>query len=116
MTKQLCLNMIVRNEIATLERCLCAVANHIDCWVIVDTGSTDSTQMFIKSFFAARSIPGELHSFAFHNFEQARNAALDCAIASGLGYDYLLLVDAATAPSPPSDRACRNIWLGQDDR
>jgi glycosyltransferase involved in cell wall biosynthesis len=94
MTKMLCLNMIVRNETANLARCLGALADHIDCWVIGDTGSTDGTQDFIKSFFAARQKPGELHSFPFENFEQARNAALDCAFASHLAYDYLLLADA----------------------
>ena len=62
--------------------------------MIGDTGSTDGTQDFIHSFFAARNIPGELHSFPFHNFEQARNAALDCAYASPLAYDYLLFDDA----------------------
>src|SRR5277367_447267 len=92
--KALCLNMIVRNEMTNIERCLGAVAHYIDCWVIGDTGSTDGTQDFIRSFFAARKIPGELHSFPFHNFEQARNAALDCAYASPLAYDYLLLDDA----------------------
>jgi glycosyltransferase involved in cell wall biosynthesis len=86
--------MIVRNETANLERCLSAIVDHIDCWVIGDTGSTDGTQDFIKKFFAARNLPGELHSFPFENFEQARNAALDCAYASPLGYDYLLLADA----------------------
>src|SRR6266446_5973079 len=92
--KALCLNMIVRNETANLERCLGAVAGHIACWVIADTGSTDGTQDFIKSFFAARNLPGELHSLPFLNFEQARNAALDRAHASPLDYDYLLLADA----------------------
>src|SRR5215472_2544934 len=92
--KTLCLNMIVRNETANLERCLNALADHIDCWVIGDTGSTDGTQDFIKSFFAERKKSGELHSFPFRNFEQARNAALDCAYGSRLGYDYLLLADA----------------------
>ena len=77
--KRLCLNMIVRNEIANLARCLGALADHVDCWVICDTGSTDGTQDFIKSFFAARKKPGELHSLPFQHFEQARNAALDCA-------------------------------------
>ena len=62
--------------------------------MIGDTGSTDGTQDFIRSFFAARNMPGELHSFPFHNFEQARNAALDCAYASPLAYDYILLDDA----------------------
>ena len=50
-TARLCLNMIVKNEMANLERCLGAVADHIDCWVIGDTGSTDGTQDFIKIVF-----------------------------------------------------------------
>ena len=66
--KKLCLNMIVKNEMANLERCLVAVAPYIACWVIGDTGSTDGTQDFIRSFFAARDIPGELHSFPFDQF------------------------------------------------
>ncbi len=92
--KRVCLNMIVKNEMANLERCLSAVAKHIDCWVIGDTGSTDGTQDFIRSFFAERNLAGELHEFPFHNFEQARNHALDLAYASPLPYDYLLLDDA----------------------
>ena len=32
--KSLCLNMIVKNEMANLERCLTTVADHIACWVI----------------------------------------------------------------------------------
>jgi len=86
--------MIVKNEMANLDRCLRAIAPHIACWVIGDTGSTDGTQEFIKAFFAERGVPGELHSFPFVNFEQARNAALDCAYASPLPYDYLLFCDA----------------------
>jgi len=92
--KALCLNMIVKNEMANLERCLGAAAGHIACWVIGDTGSTDGTGAFIRSFFAERGIPGELHSFPFKNFEQARNEALARAAASPLGYDYLLFADA----------------------
>src|SRR5581483_6962442 len=92
--RRLCLNMIVKNEMANLERCFGAVAGHIACWVICDTGSTDGTQDFIKSYFAARGLPGELHSAPFENFEQARNAALSFAEASPLPYDYLLLADA----------------------
>jgi glycosyltransferase involved in cell wall biosynthesis len=92
--KTLCLNMIVKDEMANIERCLRALAPYISSWVIGDTGSTDGTQDFVKSFFAARGIPGELHEFPFVNFEQSRNAALDCAYASPLEYDYLLLCDA----------------------
>ena len=92
--KTLCLNMIVRNEMANLPRCLGAVADHIGCWVIGDTGSSDGTQAFIRGFFAERGVPGELHEFPFVNFEQARNAALERAYASELAYDYLLFDDA----------------------
>jgi glycosyltransferase involved in cell wall biosynthesis len=92
--KALCLNMIVKNEMTNLPRCLDAVASHIACWIIGDTGSTDGTQDFIRGYFAERSIPGELHNFPFRNFEQARNAALEKADTSGLTYDYLLLADA----------------------
>ena len=92
--KTLCLNMIVKNEMANLERCLAAVTPFIACWVIGDTGSTDGTQEFIRSFFAARGIPGELHSFPFENFSQARNEALRRAGTSSLRFDYLLLTDA----------------------
>ncbi len=86
--------MIVKNETANLERCLNAVVDHIDCWVIGDTGSTDGTQDYIRGFFAKRAMPGELHEFPFENWEQARNAALDHAYASALRFDYLLFDDA----------------------
>ena len=90
----ICLNMIVRNESRIILRCLRAVADHIACWVIGDTGSTDGTQEIIRRFFAERSIPGELHEFPFIDFSQARNEALDRARASPLDFDYLMFVDA----------------------
>src|SRR5262245_18076160 len=93
-TKKLCLNMIVKNEMANLPRCLGALSDHIDCWVISDTCSTDGTQDFIKSFFAVHRIARELHNIPFNNFEQSRNAGLEHAYASPLAYDYLLLADA----------------------
>src|SRR5438270_1430711 len=92
--KKLCLNMIVKNEIVNLERCLRSVSDYISCWIIGDTGSTDGTPELIRSFFSSRGIPGELHTFPFHNFEQARNQALQHAYASPMGYDYLLFADA----------------------
>ena len=42
--KRLCLNMIVRDESAVIERCLASVRPHVDHWVIVDTGSVDDTR------------------------------------------------------------------------
>ncbi len=91
---RLCLNMIVKDEAAIIGRCLSSVADHVDAYVIGDTGSTDGTPEAIERFFAGRGIPGELHRFPFETFGQARNEALGRARASALPGDYLLLVDA----------------------
>lgn len=91
---RLCLNMIVRNESAIIDRCLDAAAPFIDCWVICDTGSTDGTPSRIERRMASWGIPGELRHVPFVDFGQARNAALDEARASRLPFDYLLLADA----------------------
>lgn len=71
-----------------------SLVDHVTCYVVVDTGSTDGTPEIIRKFFAERGIPGEVHNVPFENFEQARNAALDAGRAAILDYDYLLLVDA----------------------
>ncbi len=91
---RLCLNMIVRNEAAIIERCLAAVAPAISHYAICDTGSTDDTRERIAAFFDARGIPGEIHDVPFVDFGTTRNAALDLARASSGAFDYLLLVDA----------------------
>jgi glycosyltransferase involved in cell wall biosynthesis/predicted GH43/DUF377 family glycosyl hydrolase len=89
---KICLNMIVRNEAAILEKCLASVP--ADYYVIGDTGSTDGTQAIIKSHFDARGIAGEIHEFPFRDFSQARNEALNRARASAGVFDYILLTDA----------------------
>ncbi len=94
MRKRLCLNMIVKNEADRIERCLTSVAPYVDCWVIADTGSTDSTMERIRAFFESRNIPGILVETVFENFGQARNVALDAARDSALEFDHLLLCDA----------------------
>lgn len=87
--KSICLNMIVKNERHVIKRCLEPLKEHIDYWVIVDTGSTDGTQALIKE--CMYGYPGELHERPWHNFEHNRNEAL--RLAEGK-MDYLLFVDA----------------------
>jgi glycosyltransferase involved in cell wall biosynthesis len=94
MGAKVCLNMIVKNEAAVIERCLEATDGQIDAWVIVDTGSLDETPAKIADHFAARGIPGLLVHGHFRNFEQDRNRALEAALASGIEFDYLLFLDA----------------------
>ncbi len=85
----ICLNMIVKNESAVIEECLSSVKPYIDCWVIVDTGSTDGTQKIIQDYL--RDIPGELHERPWKDFAHNRNEALRLAKDKA---DYLLWIDA----------------------
>jgi len=89
-----CLNMIVRNEAAIIERALQSVVGVVDCCVIGDTGSTDGTPAVIRAFCAAHGIACELHEFPFVDFSQARNEALAHARRSPLAFEYLVLFDA----------------------
>lgn len=93
---QICLNMIVKNEAARIERCLASVVPHVHSWVIVDTGSSDGTQAMIRDFMGARDLPGRLEEAPFTNFRDTRNVALEYArrLRGDLGWDYLLLTDA----------------------
>ena len=96
MAKTLCLNMIVKNESARIERALASAAPYINTFVIVDTGSTDDTIEKIAKFFQERKITGVIGKTEFKDFSQARNAALEGARMPGLPikFDYILLMDA----------------------
>jgi tetratricopeptide (TPR) repeat protein len=84
-----CLNMIVRDESAVIERCLASVRPWIDHWVIVDTGSRDDTRERIRR--AMEGIPGELFERPWRDFGHNRTEALE--LAKGRA-DYLLFIDA----------------------
>ncbi len=94
MPKTLCLNMIVKNESARIERALASAAPYINSFVIVDTGSTDDTITKIAKFFEGRKIPGMLGKAEFKDFAQARNLALQGARSAPVAADYILLMDA----------------------
>ncbi len=86
-----CLSMIVKNETKILHECLDSVHPHIDYWVIVDTGSTDGTQEYIKRYFAEKGIPGELIEKPWINFGHNRTEALDLCAGKA---DYAWMIDA----------------------
>ena len=85
----LCLNMIVKNEVPVVTRCLTSVRPFIDYWVIVDTGSTDGTQDAIRTLMA--DLPGELYERPWRDFAHNRTEALELAQSHG---DYVLIIDA----------------------
>ncbi|MEX0671195.1 MAG: glycosyltransferase [Pirellulales bacterium] len=83
--------MIVRNEAHIIHELVAAVADRIDSWVVVDTGSTDGTQDVIRQLMADRGIPGELYERPWRDFGHNRTEAL--ALAQGRG-DYIWVMDA----------------------
>ena len=92
-TGKICLNMIVKDETAVLDRLFRSVQDYVSYWVIVDTGSSDGTQQFIRDWFAKAGIEGELHERPWVNFGHNRQQALELAVASGRA-DWLLFIDA----------------------
>ena len=89
MEKTLALCVIAKNEEKVLPRLVESVREIIDYWVVVDTGSTDSTRELIPKLFG--DIPGELHERPWVNFGHNRTEL--CQLAKGKA-DYLLLLDA----------------------
>lgn len=87
----ICLAMIVKNEEKDIERCLNSVKDHIDHWVIFDTGSSDKTMDIIQSFMDSHKIPGELHESEWKDFSTNRNEVL--RVADTLA-DFTLCMDA----------------------
>lgn len=91
---RLCLNMIVKDEAAIIERCIASIAPVADWYVVCDTGSSDDTRQRIERAFSAHGVAGEIHAIPFGDFSTARNRALELARASRGAFDYLLLADA----------------------
>jgi tetratricopeptide (TPR) repeat protein len=83
--------MIVRDEIEVLKKAFDSVVQHIDYWVIGDTGSEDGTQEFITAYFEDKGIPGELQEDEWVDF--AHNRSLVFSRAQGKA-DYLMTLDA----------------------
>ena len=84
-----CLCMIVKDEHHVLPRCLGSLRHLIDHWLIVDTGSTDGTQDFIRDYLS--DLPGELIERPWKNFGHNRSESVAFARDRA---DYLLTLDA----------------------
>jgi tetratricopeptide (TPR) repeat protein len=92
--KNLCLNMIVKNESKIITRLLESVVKYIDCYCICDTGSTDNTVQVIQDFFNRQSppIPGRIIQEPFKDFGYNRTFALKAC--EQIDTKYVLLLDA----------------------
>ncbi len=88
MSLSLC--MIVKNEAATLPKCLSSVNKVVDEMVVLDTGSIDRTP------YIAQQLGAKVHHFKWcDDFSAARNAALK--YVSG---DWILVLDADETLTP----------------
>jgi len=89
MNKRVCLSMIVRNEAAVLPTTLQALLPYIDCYSVVDTGSTDDTIAVIEKYLG--HLPGVVTPQEWRDFSTARNLSLE--VARQLG-EYVFICDA----------------------
>lgn len=89
----ICLSMIVKNEVAVLPRLFRSIKDYIDYYVIVDTGSTDETISLIRREMSEYGIDGEVHERPWVNFGVNRQQALELAVAAAKA-DWLLIIDA----------------------
>lgn len=72
-----------------IRRCLDSVLPFIDCWLIVDTGSTDGTQDIVREHLW--HVPGQLIERPWVDFAHNRTEAL---LAARRAADYVLVIDA----------------------
>lgn len=76
----ICLNMIVKNESKILKRFFNSIKEHIDCFYILDTGSTDLTKLILANESQYMQEFGIVGNSIFQNFEQSRNESLQKCI------------------------------------
>ena len=87
-----CLVMIVKDEAPIIEKMLENVYKFVNCWSILDTGSTDGTQKIITDFFAKHpECPGTLHERPWKEFGPSRTEAFELADGKA---DYMFVMDA----------------------
>ena len=93
-SEMICLVMIVKDEENVIARSLNATLPHVQCWSIVDTGSTDSTKEMIHRITAEHGKPGMLYERPWVNFGHNRSEALELAKSSSPDAQWLFMMDA----------------------
>ena len=88
--------MMVKNEAAYVVAALRSIKDHIDHWVIVDTGSTDDTIALIQE--EMKDIPGRIIKEIWRNWGTNRTAALQYAKESGCDFTFIMDADERYFP------------------
>lgn len=84
--------MMVKNENKRIKVSLDSVTEHVDCFIIFDTGSTDNTVDIIKEHCEENQINLYLIQGEFVNFSTSRNVSLSYADTID-NLDFILLLD-----------------------
>lgn len=87
---RICLAMIVKNEAQVIARAIESVRPLIDCFAIVDTGSTDDTKTV--AHWALEGLPGQYIEAPWEGYGPSRTRSI--RLAEEVGADYCLIVDA----------------------
>lgn len=87
----LSLVMIVKDEARVIRRTLESVRGVVDRIDILDTGSTDGTQLEILSWAAQNHVPAQVREEPFVDYSTSRNRALELAKDSA---EFLLMLSA----------------------
>jgi glycosyltransferase involved in cell wall biosynthesis len=87
----ICLVMIVKNEAHIIDRLASSVRDHIDHYLILDTGSTDDTIEVARKAFAGT--PGHIFTAEWEGYGPSRNRAFQAA-ETAFRSDWLLHLDA----------------------
>lgn len=85
--------MIVRDEARIIRRCLEAARPLIDCALVVDTGSSDSTIAEIRGYFRETGLEGEVALEPWRDFASNRSSAR-ARMRAHADVDYALMIDA----------------------
>lgn len=93
MTKTIGLAMIVRDEAATVQRCLDSVRPLVDYVLVVDTGSRDGTPDLVRRYLADKGLRGEVVGEPWRDFAHNRSSSL-AHLRSKTDIDYALVMDA----------------------
>jgi len=92
-TTKICLNAMVGNEEATIQRMLDSVANYVDYYVVQCNGN-DNTKNVIDDFFKERGIPGFTYEIKWEYPGWNRDHTLQEALKADHGCDWILRMDA----------------------
>ena len=108
-TPTVCLVMIVKDEEAVVGRAIASCWDAVDCWVVVDTGSTDRTEDVVLAATAGK--PGLFARRPWVGFGANRTEALSLARQQHPGARWLFMMDADDSLVLPADGP-RRLLLG----